>query len=375
MKNKTLLVAVLCSIAKISSAQTQTKAIDIPQNGIVVLMGVITLILLLIILRLAGMVKQSTDFKNNGENTKKGLMLLLMTGSTLMLRAQDAAEEVAEVVQPSGWYGVPVWVWMVFIITVILELVAINMQLNILKQQNFPVTEDDTQTKKQNWFARFNDTVPQEEYAALDMNHDYDGISELDNKIPRWWLYTFYATIIFGAVYMYRMFGSHTIPSQYEQLEASITEAKIEQRKRDELMGGAVDENTVTMADEAGIAKGQSLFYANCRACHGDKAQGAEVGPNLIDAYWLHGGSLKDVFHSIQSGWPDKGMQSWEAILSPSETKDVASYIMSMQGQEIPGARAPQGDLFTPEEGEAEAEEAIEETQEAADSMSTTSSI
>jgi cytochrome c oxidase cbb3-type subunit 3 len=99
------------------------------------------------------------------------------------------------------------------------------------------------------------------------------------------------------------------------------------------------------MADATGIAEGDKLFHSNCYACHGAKGEGG-VGPNLTDKYWLHGGTINDVFKTIKYGWPDKGMQSWEKMYSPVQIKNLASYIKTLAGTNPPNPKAPQGDLF-----------------------------
>jgi cytochrome c oxidase cbb3-type subunit 3 len=106
-----------------------------------------------------------------------------------------------------------------------------------------------------------------------------------------------------------------------------------------------VDEKTVTLADATGIAEGDKLFHSNCYACHGAKGEGG-VGPNLTDNYWLHGGTINDVFKTIKYGWPDKGMQAWEKMYSPIQIKNLASYIKTLAGTNPPNPKAPQGDLF-----------------------------
>ncbi len=356
MKNYKWLLAALLSLQGVQClAQENTSSTQIPTDGILILMGVTTLVLLIIILALLRLMRKSIVAKRPelSQLIKKGGAVILLLLLTHVGLAQETAQ-ATEVAQSTGWFGLPTWIWIIYILTIIVELIAIGYLINIVSELNFPTTENAADAgAKKSWFDRLKPNVSEEETAALDLNHDYDGISELDNRIPQWWLYTFYFTILFGVVYMYRMFGNHTIPSQYEQLQQSITEAEILQRERDEAMGGAIDENTVKMVGESGIQNGQKLFYANCRACHGDEAQGASVGPNLTDAYWLHGGSLKDVFYSIKAGWPDKGMQSWSAILSPSEMQDVASYIMSVQGSSPPNAKSPQGELYTPKAADA----------------------
>lgn len=184
--------------------------------------------------------------------------------------------------------------------------------------------------------------VEKEEDILLD--HDYDGIRELDNSLPPWWKYGFYVTILVGILYLLRFHVFHTGPTPEEEYNAEmkIAAAQIEDyRKKSNDM---VDEKTVTMGDAASIERGHKIFSSNCFACHGAKGEGG-VGPNLTDDYWLHGGTINEVFHTIKYGVPEKGMQSWDKTYSPSQIKDLASFVKSLHGTNPPNAKAPQGDL------------------------------
>jgi cytochrome c oxidase cbb3-type subunit 3 len=107
-----------------------------------------------------------------------------------------------------------------------------------------------------------------------------------------------------------------------------------------------VDEKTVTMADAAGIADGKQIFQKSCFMCHGSNGEGS-VGPNLTDDFWLHGGSINDVFKTIKYGVTEKGMQAWEKTYSPAQIKNLASYIKSLRGTNPANAKAPQGEAYT----------------------------
>jgi cytochrome c oxidase cbb3-type subunit 3 len=186
--------------------------------------------------------------------------------------------------------------------------------------------------------------VEREEDILLD--HDYDGIKELDNALPPWWKYGFYLTIVLAVVYLLRfhVFHSGPTPEQEYYAEMKIAAAQVEEYRKK--AGDNVDEKTVTMGDATSIASGQKIFASNCFACHGAKGEGG-VGPNLTDDYWLHGGTINDVFRTIKYGVPEKGMQSWEKTYSPSQIKDLASFVKSLKGTNPPNGKAPQGDVFT----------------------------
>ena len=200
--------------------------------------------------------------------------------------------------------------------------------------------------KERTWFQKFNNTVPVEEEDSLDMSHDYDGIRELDNKVPSWWTWTFLASIAFAIIYLYRMFVTESLPNQFVELAHANEMAAIEKLEFLKKGNNNVDENTVTMLDQSAVNEGANLYAKNCIACHGDRGQGNTVGPNLTDDYWLHKGSIRDIFYSIKYGWAEKGMKSWKEDFSPSQIAQLASFVKSLHGSNPPGAKDKQGELY-----------------------------
>ncbi|QIP11626.1 c-type cytochrome [Spirosoma aureum] len=178
----------------------------------------------------------------------------------------------------------------------------------------------------------------------LVMEHAYDGIAELDNPTPPWFMWLFYSTIVFSVIYLFifHVIGSGDIMAQEYTQEMAIADQQREEYIRK--VAGSINENTVTLLKDAkGVESGKVLFTQYCVACHGDNAEG-KVGPNLTDAYWLHGGDVKAVFHTITEGVPEKGMISWKKQLNPLQVQQVASYILSLQGSNPAGAKEPQGE-------------------------------
>jgi len=196
------------------------------------------------------------------------------------------------------------------------------------------------------FFDNINASVAVEKEKDILLDHNYDGIQELNNNLPPWWKYSFYLSIIFAVCYLsyYHVLGG---PSSKDEYDASMKKAQQEQEEYNRLNAGKVDENAVKMADAAGIEEGKSIFTTNCAPCHGHLGEGV-VGPNLTDDYWLHGGGLNDVYKTIKNGYPAKGMKSWSSDLSPVQIKNVASYIKTLHGTNPPNAKAPQGDLYAP---------------------------
>ena len=207
---------------------------------------------------------------------------------------------------------------------------------------------------------------PIEEEGEIILDHNYDGIKELDNSLPPWWLYGFYATIIFGAVYMarYHIFNADDQFAEYEIEYAEAQRAIEEYRKNAKNL---VDVNTVEVLTEAAdLNAGRAIFEGKCAVCH--KADGGGgIGPNLTDNYWILGGGIKNVFRTISEGGRDgKGMVSWKKEgLSPLEMAQVASYVLEFQGTTPAEPKPAEGEVWvdqTVEETEGEATEGETET-------------
>ncbi len=187
--------------------------------------------------------------------------------------------------------------------------------------------------------------IPVEHEADALLDHDYDGIQELDNSLPPWWKYGFIITIGFAFVYLlnFHVWGNGKNPT--EEYAAEMNQAKIEKEAYEANNKDKIDESNVPMANEAGIKRGKEFYTANCVACHGTLGEGG-AGPNLTDDYWLHKGSLTDVYHTLKVGYADKGMQSWAIKFSPKEMSEIASFVKTLKGTNPPNARAKQGDLY-----------------------------
>ena len=190
--------------------------------------------------------------------------------------------------------------------------------------------------------------VPKDKEADIDLGHEYDGIRELDNSLPPWWLWLFYGTIIWAAVYLWYYHVSDRGPSQEQEYIAAMEMGEAEKVKFLATQADAIDEKTVTLlTEEADLAEGKEIYTANCLVCHGAGGEGT-VGPNFTDKYWIHGGSINNLFSTIKYGVPEKGMISWKSQLRPGGMQKVASYILSLQGTNPPNQKAPQGELYDP---------------------------
>lgn len=185
---------------------------------------------------------------------------------------------------------------------------------------------------------------PLAEEDDLIIDHSYDGIQELDNPIPVWFMSLFYASLVFAVVYIaiYQVFGIGM--NQDQEYAREMVIAENDRKIYLASQADNVDENTVTLDKGAEtLAAGKAIFNQNCVACHGGAGEGG-IGPNLTDQYWLHGGSVKAVFKTVKHGVPDKGMIAWEQQLSPAQIAQVSNYIISLRGTNPPNGKAPQGE-------------------------------
>ncbi|MBI9072830.1 MAG: c-type cytochrome [Melioribacteraceae bacterium] len=193
-------------------------------------------------------------------------------------------------------------------------------------------------------------TVPMEKEKEILLDHDYDGIFELDNKIPPWFSFLFYGTIIFGILYMVQY---HVVQDGNIQTREYNEEVAVATAQREILIktGAFISEESATLVtDAASLLSGKDVYTKNCAACHGQAGEGL-VGPNMTDEYWIHGGGVKDLFKTIKYGVPSKGMISWEQQLNPKQIQEVSSYILqSLQGTNPPNGKQPEGEKYVKEE-------------------------
>ena len=201
----------------------------------------------------------------------------------------------------------------------------------------------------QNTYKKLLGSKPITEEHEIILDHNYDGIRELDNDLPPWWLYGFYATIIFGAVYLVR-FHIFDGENQYQELEAEYTQAQIDIEAYKKTAKNLVDINTVTvLTDPADLKAGQVIFEVNCVACHMADGGGG-IGPNLTDEYWILGGGIKNIFQTVSEGGRNgKGMIAWKQSLKPLEMAQVSSYLLQFQGTTPAKPKAAEGEIWKAE--------------------------
>lgn len=274
------------------------------------------------------------------------LMALAMPGFAWAQEAAAAASAAAAP-QPIDWTITGDRLNFLILAVILFELLVIAYFAYWLKTLLVPAKEAATtvaKAKTNAWWDRFNKSVDIDNEKDVQLDHDYDGIKELDNALPPWWLYGFYFTILFAGVYIYRYHVSGSAPLQVEELKIATVQAEKDLAATMATMANKVDENTIEYkADAALIDEGKGIFAQNCKSCHGDQAQGASIGPNLTDVYWIHGGNIKDIFKTIKNGVQEKGMIPWGQTLSPKQIAAVATFVRSLQGSNPPNPKDPQG--------------------------------
>lgn len=323
---------------------------------------VITTVVLAIIIWGLGQVlvalsRQALEKAKQAGNTAAMIMtgLFLLSGGAAF--AQDAATTAAagDVTVLPNYGGLTANEFYLLVSVIFMEVLAIiflgfsirRVYNELLPAQASKAVEE---SKFATWWAAmdkkfFTKAVPVEKEADVLLDHDYDGIRELDNSLPPWWKYGFYITIGVAFVYLFMFHVSGTGKNPTEEYLAEMEKARIEKEIYDANNKDKIDEKAVPLADANGIARGKEIFNADCWACHGKLGEGG-AGPNLTDNYWIHKGSLNDIYMSIKTGYPDKGMQSWAVKYTPKQMSEIASYITTLKGTNPPNGKAPQGDLY-----------------------------
>ena len=342
------LLFVAVAFAQDATATITAAPAAAKDNSMMYLLVASTAILLVAILLLGNTMVTLTKLVLDKRGKIASTLLLLLTFS--FSQAQDAATTAAPVVAPTGmnidlnlWSGI--LVLSLELLVVLWMLMRIRSLISELSDKKEEVKQFEIHIPK--LFDNLNASVPVEKEKDILLDHNYDGIRELDNNLPPWWKYSFYISIVWAIGYLgYFYFGGG--PSSKDEYTAEVLQAKLDVEEFNRKNVNNVDESNVKLADASGITEGIDIFKTNCAACHGNAGEGNAVGPNLTDNYWLHGGTLNDVFKTVKYGWPAKGMKSWQTDLSNTQIRNVASYIQSIKGSNPPNAREPQGDLFTP---------------------------
>jgi cytochrome c oxidase cbb3-type subunit III len=332
-------------------------------NLLTILLVVIAGILLIVIATLAQTVLGAAAYyhEKEKESTQKNSAVIPMLIGLLLVNnfAFAQSETSAAIETPTNYGGMTAAAFYILMSVIFLEVLVIvvlliNLRILVAKERKrIAVMNEATGAvayqvarPARTWWDKVNSFRPIKEEASLDLGHDYDGIRELDNRLPPWWLYGFYVSIVFAGIYLYRYHIKESAPLSGEEFSIAMKQAEEQKEAYLKKAANKVDETTVKLlTGESELAAGKNVYTINCVACHGQKGEGG-VGPNLTDDYWLAGGSVQDVFKTIKYGRQEKGMRSWKDDLSPMQIAQVTSYIKSFQGTTPANSKEPQGELY-----------------------------
>jgi cytochrome c oxidase cbb3-type subunit 3 len=337
--------------------ETTENAATVGQTGIpdiwilVILLTVIFIMLLLV----RGISYSIADLNKRIEETKasagggaaKSLLTILAFGAALTASAQPETPQMGEgFVLSGGMLAFLIFVIVFLFITILLMRSAYKNLAQLMHAQGHKEVPLKLNIINS---LHLTDRVDVDKEDTVMLDHEYDGIHELDNNLPPWWKYMFYATILFAVVYLIRFHVTGTAPSTIEEYEAEMELAMARKESKGVDEDAVTEDNVTVVTDPVAWEKAEKIFGANCATCHGQNGEGG-TGPNLTDQYWKHGGGIKNIFSTIKYGVPEKGMIPWESQLSPENIQIVSSYIISIEGTNPPDAKEPEGELWVPEE-------------------------
>jgi cytochrome c oxidase cbb3-type subunit 3 len=370
IQNKTLktiflfMIFISCSMVGFSQeAATTAIPTEIPKEDtrtiaewsvfsgtqIFAILMIIMIVLIITVFVLSDVIKNLLKSDKFKEKMKSGLKtIIFILGFTFFSDSAFAAgksPEAKSIIQLSD-----TMFWALVSINGVLLLVVLylmNFMKWVLREMN-PLPEA---VKAETWWSKLmvklTDAVPVEKEEVVMTDHEYDGIRELDNNLPPWWVYGFYVTIIFAFIYIFHFHVFQTGDLQAAEYEKEMATAQAEVEAYLKSQANNVDEtNAELLTDAAALAEGKTIFETNCWQCH-KKDGGGQTGPNLTDAYWLHGGDIKDVFKTVKYGVTSKSMPSWKDQLTPIQIHRVSSYVKSLQGTKPAEPKAPEGDLYS----------------------------
>jgi cytochrome c oxidase cbb3-type subunit 3 len=340
-------------LVNFSQEAAQPAASSVFTNPLFNTLLALIILLLIIIAALSAVIKNlgDSDFMKHQQKNSGPSSTVLTIGFSLLAFSSYSQTKTGG----SDWSvgGLDAITFYFLCSVVLLEIIMIASLIGVIRRFTKPAGEPKQVAAKPSKvkaiFDQLNDAVDVEKESEILMDHDYDGIKELDNNLPPWWKYGFYLTIVVGIVYMIHYHGAKTGNLQAAEYAEEIKNAEIAIAEHMKNSANNVDESSVKMLTaEADLKTGKDLFIATCAACHGQLGEGG-VGPNLTDDYWVHGGSVVDIFKTVKYGWPDKGMKAWKEDLSPMQMAQVTSFIKTLRGTNPPKGKEKQGDLYVEE--------------------------
>jgi cytochrome c oxidase cbb3-type subunit 3 len=358
IKSITFVIATLISF-NAYSLSLAPKEESIGSNPLFIAMGTLAAVLLMVIIILSNVLRTAVKTKireilsNKGTKALVLIMMLFESGSSFAQTAAPAAtESIYESSPIAGMH--PLGFFSLFLV-LLLELFVILwlclVILRIIVKREAVASEKAGETvKKESFLSNFVSrkllgVKPVESDKDVMLDHDYDGIKELDNDLPPWWKYGFYLTIVSGIIYLFSYHVTHNSKSSLEEYEYEMAEAEKSVNAYKATLASNVDESNATFTGN--IDAGKATFVKNCAVCHGNEGQGL-VGPNFTDKYWVYGNKAGDMFKIVKNG-TNKGMKAWKDELSPVDIQNVISYIRTLQGTTPANPKAPDGVLVEDE--------------------------
>ena len=276
----------------------------------------------------------------------------LIFSSTVFAQAEASASQSSNV--ETLLYVVIGFVLVISILVLLVAVYTLFVVRTILLQEQAKATAEGAEIVPEvNLWQKISGLLtratPIEKEQDILLDHNYDGIRELDNHLPPWWKWLFYLTIVWSIIYLAAYHVFDMLPLQDEEYNTEIVKADAAREALQASVAELIDETNVEIVtDAADLEAGATIFQRQCAVCHAADGGGG-VGPNFTDEYWIHGGDIKDLFRTIKFGVPEKGMISWQAQLNPSEMRSVASYILTLVGTTSANPKEAQGELYVPE--------------------------
>lgn len=189
---------------------------------------------------------------------------------------------------------------------------------------------------------------PPEDRGPLLLDHEYDGIHEYDNPMPRWWLWIFYATIVYSVLYWFNVPGIGIGKGRLASYEADVTAAEARAAALAADTPGMTEDALLTLTrDDEVVTRGTTTYGQMCASCHGPDGGGV-IGPNLTDDAWIHGGTPLEIHHTVVEGVLEKGMPAWGRMLDPDDLNAVVAYVITLKGTTPAAPKAPEGTVSPP---------------------------
>lgn len=292
--------------------------------------------------------------KTKNNNLKIMVAVIGMATATPIFSSAQNATQPATNPAAESWYSTGNFMFLLLLVVYITLMIIVVWLSSYFMKMVREIWEKEkpieAESIKISWWDKvldsFNSSVPLNKETDIMLNHDYDGIKELDNSLPPWWLYGFYATIVFAVFYL---FYYHMGGPGLSSTEAYAEEVRIANEQIAIMNKGTettVDESNIQLlTDNKSLADAKSIFTNVCVACHGADGQGG-AGPNLTDNYWIHGGDINSIYKLIKTGVADKGMPQWGATYKAPDLQKLTSYVMSLRGTNPANPKPPQGILY-----------------------------